>query len=66
MLKFCNAFSGLKNVRNIIHQGLVRAICFTIAAEYEAVQLCPQLAEPTDNSLVDDIASEEREHAGEF
>ena len=37
MLKLCNAFSGLKNVRNIIHQGLVRAICFTIAAEYEAL-----------------------------
>ena len=41
-----------------------------IAAEYEAVQLYMQLAESTDNELVievlDDIADEERVHAGEF
>ena len=41
-----------------------------IAAEYEAVQLYMQLAESTDNKLaievLNDIADEERVHAGEF
>ena len=41
-----------------------------IAAEYEAIQLYMQLAESTDNKLaievLQDIADEERVHAGEF
>ena len=41
-----------------------------IAAEYEAIQLYQQLAESTDNKLaievLEDIADEERVHAGEF
>ena len=41
-----------------------------IAAEYEAIQLYMQLAESTDNKLaidvLEDIANEERVHAGEF
>lgn len=40
-----------------------------IAAEYEAIQLYMQLAESTDNKLAaeipEDIANEERVHAGE-
>lgn len=41
-----------------------------VSAEYEAIQLCMQLAESTDNKLaievLKDIADEERVHAGEF
>ena len=68
MPEFCNPFSGLKNDRNVTHEELVRAIRFMIAAEYEAVQLYQQLAESTDNRLaqevLNDIADEEKEHAG--
>jgi len=49
---------------------LVRAIRLMIAAEYEAIQLYQQLAESTDNVLarnvLQDIADEEKVHAGEF
>ncbi len=48
----------------------MRAIRFMVAAEYEAIQLYMQLAESTDNKLavavLEDIADEERVHAGEF
>ncbi|MFW6103278.1 MAG: ferritin family protein [Chloroflexota bacterium] len=70
MPDFGNAFSGLKNDRNLTHEELVRAIRFMVAAEYEAIQLYMQLAESTDNKLaiavLKDIADEERVHAGEF
>ena len=70
MPEFCNPFTVLKNDRTVTHEELVRAIRFMIAAEYEAVQLYQQLAESTDNRLaqevLNDIANEEKEHAGEF
>ena len=56
--------------RKLTESELVRAIRFLIAAEYEAIQLYMQLAESTDNKLVQevlkDVADEERVHAGEF
>lgn len=70
MPDFGNPFSGLKNDRKLTDAELVRAVRFMIAAEYEAVQLYMQLAESTDNKLaiavLEDIADEERVHAGEF
>jgi rubrerythrin len=43
---------------------------YSIAAEYEAIQLYMQLAEATANrkakAVLVDIANEEREHVGEF
>ena len=70
MPDFGNAFSGLTADRKVTHSELVRAIRFSIAAEYEAVQLYIQLAEATDNELakavLKDIADEEVVHAGEF
>jgi len=70
MPEFCDSFTVLKNDRKVTHEELVRAIRFMIAAEYEAVQLYQQLAESTDNRLaqevLNDIADEEKEHAGEF
>jgi rubrerythrin len=70
MPEFGNPFAGLAAGRKVSHQELVRAVRFMIAAEYEAVQLYMQLAESTDHELarvvLEDIANEERVHAGEF
>ena len=70
MPEFSSPFSGLAHGRKITDAELIRAIRFMIAAEYEAVQLYMQLAESTDNKLaidvLEDIANEERVHAGEF
>jgi rubrerythrin len=70
MPEFGTPFSGLAKERKITLAELIRAIRFMIAAEYEAIQLYMQLAESTDNKLardiLQDIADEERVHAGEF
>ncbi|MBN2138739.1 MAG: hypothetical protein JW720_13100 [Sedimentisphaerales bacterium] len=70
MPEFGNPFSGLAKQDKLTSAELVRAIRFMISAEYEAVQLYMQLAESTDNQLakevLQDIADEERVHAGEF
>ena len=70
MPEFGNPFSGLAKDRKLTDAELIRAIRFMIAAEYEAVQLYMQLAESTDNELainiLQEIADEERVHAGEF
>jgi len=70
MADFGNSFSGLANDRKLTDSELIRAIRFMVAAEYEAVQLYVQLAESTDNKLAQsvlrDIADEEKVHAGEF
>lgn len=70
MPEFGHPFSGLKQDRMLTHAELVRAIRFMVAAEYEAIQLYQQLAESTDNVLaqqvLNDIADEEKVHAGEF
>lgn len=67
---FGSSFSGLANNRKLTKEELIRAIRFTIAAEYEATQLYTQLAESTDNKLaiavLKDISNEERVHVGEF
>lgn len=69
MPEFGHPFSGQKTEK-ISDEELIRAIRFMIAAEYEAIQLYMQLAESTDNELaiavLEDIADEERVHAGEF
>jgi rubrerythrin len=70
MPEFGSPFSGLANDRKLTESELIRAIRFMVAAEYEAVQLYMQLAESTDDELaqevLEDIADEERVHAGEF
>jgi rubrerythrin len=70
MPEFGKPFAGLANGRKVTPQELIRAIRFSIAAEYEAIQLYIQLAESTDNSLAEDvlrdIADEEKVHVGEF
>jgi rubrerythrin len=70
MPDFGRPFSGVKYDRKLTHEELIRAIRFTVAAEYEATQLYIQLAESTDNKLANavlrDIAKEEIVHVGEF
>lgn len=70
MPEFGNPFSGLAADRKLTKPEVVRAIRFLIAAEYEAVQLYVQLAESVDDPLtkavLNDIADEEKVHAGEF
>jgi len=70
MPEFGSPFSGLANDRKLTQEELIRAIRFMVAAEYEAIQMYMQLAESTDNELaievLEDIADEERVHAGEF
>lgn len=70
MPEFAHPFSGNALDRKVTHEELIRAIRYSIAAEYEAIQLYMQLAESTDNekakAVLVDVANEEREHAGEF
>lgn len=70
MPDFGTPFTGLQNARKLNHAELVRAIRFMVASEYEAVQLYQQLADSIDNKLaievLEDIANEEKVHAGEF
>jgi len=70
MPDFGNPFAGLNKDRKLTHDELVRAVRFLISAEYEAIQLYQQLADSIDNKLaievLEDIANEEKVHAGEF
>jgi rubrerythrin len=70
MPEFGSPFSGLAHGRKLTKAELIRAIRFLVAAEYEAVQMYMQLAESIDHRLaaevLEDIANEERVHAGEF
>jgi rubrerythrin len=70
MPEFGSPFSGLAKDRKLTKSELTRAIRFLVSAEYEAVQMYMQLAESIDNKLaaevLEDIANEERVHAGEF
>jgi len=70
MPEFGHPFAGLALDRRLTQEELIRAIRFSISAEYEAIQLYMQLAESTDNEkakvVLVDVANEEREHVGEF
>ena len=70
MPDFGNPFAGVNKDRKLTHDELVRAVRFLISAEYEAIQLYQQLADSVDNKLaievLEDIANEEKVHAGEF
>ncbi|MBN2419983.1 MAG: rubrerythrin [Deltaproteobacteria bacterium] len=70
MPEFSNPFSGMMADRKLSKQELIRAIRYSISAEYEAIQLYMQLAESIDDKMsikvLKDIADEERVHAGEF
>lgn len=70
MPNFSHPFQGNKCDRVLSEGELIRAIRFSIASEFEAIQLYEQLAESITNKtakhILLDIAKEEKEHAGEF
>jgi len=70
MPDFMNPFSGMTPDRKMTARELTRALRLSLAAEEEAIHLYESLADAADHPLarevLQDIANEEREHAGEF
>jgi len=70
MPQFSSPFSGNANARKLTNEELIRAIRFSISAEFEATQMYVQLAESIDNKLAEkvlkEIANEELVHVGEL
>jgi rubrerythrin len=70
MAEFINPFSGMVPDRKLTDRELARAIRMALAAEEEAVHMYEALADASDNPLaakvLQDVADEERVHAGEF
>lgn len=70
MPEFMNPFIGTVPDRKLTDRELARALRLSLAAEEEAIHLYEALADATDNPLakevLQDIANEEKEHAGEF
>ena len=70
MADFINPFPGMLPGRKLSARELIRGIRLSLTAEEEAVHLYEALADATDNELakavLQEIADEERVHAGEF
>ena len=70
MPEFSTPFSGNKNERILEKNELIRAIRFSIASEFEAIQLYEQLRDSIDDEkskkLLTEIAGDEKEHVGNF
>ncbi|MFH1060564.1 MAG: ferritin family protein [Pseudomonadota bacterium] len=70
MPDFMDPFKGMTPSRKLTPRELSRGLRLSLAAEEEAVHLYESLADATDHPLakkvLQDIANEEREHAGEF
>ncbi len=70
MAEFINPFVGLTPGRKLTVRELSRALRMALSAEEEAIHLYEALADATDHklakSVLQDVANEEREHAGEF
>jgi len=70
MPEFSTPFSVKKNDRKLNKEELVRAIRFSIAAEYEAIQLYEEIEESIDNEearkILKEVAEDEKIHVGNF
>ena len=70
MPEFLNPFPGVTPDRKMTARELTRALRLSLSAEEEAIHLYEALADATDNALarevLQDVANEERVHAGEF
>lgn len=70
MPEFMDPFKGMVPERKITDRELARALRLSLAAEEEAIHLYEALADATTNPLakevLQDIADEEKVHAGEF
>ena len=70
MPEFSNPFSGNKCDRKLTKEELIRAIRFSIASEFEAIQLYEQLRDSIDDEnskkIFEEVADDERVHVGNF
>jgi len=70
MPDFTTPFSCKKSDRKLTKEELIRAIRFSIASEYEAIQIYEEISESIDNEeakkLLNEIAEDEKVHAGNF
>ncbi len=70
MPEFSTPFSGNKTERKLDKNELIRAIRFSIASEFEAIQLYEQLRDSIDDEkskkLLTEISGDEKEHVGNF
>ncbi len=70
MPEFSTPFSTKKSDRKLTKEELIRAIRFSIASEYEAIQLYEEIKESIDDEkskkLLDEIAEDEKIHVGNF
>ena len=70
MPDFLNPFAGMVPNRKLDDRELTRALRLSLSAEEEAIHLYEALADATENELakkvLQDIADEEKVHAGEF
>ena len=70
MPEFTNPFVIKNCEKKLNTDELIRAIRFSIASEYEAIQIYEQIADSIDDKftkeVLQDIADEEKIHAGEF
>lgn len=68
MPEFANPFSGNKCDKILSKNELVRAVRFSIASEFEAIQLYEQLHDSIENEeakkLLIEISGDEKEHVG--
>ena len=67
---FSTPFEGNNNDKKLSNHELIRAIRFSIASEFEAIQFYEQLEDASDNKdakmLLREIADDEKEHVGNF
>ena len=70
MPEFSTPFSVKKNDKKLTKEELIRAIRFSIAAEYEAIQLYEEIKESIENEaaikILREIAEDEKVHVGNF
>lgn len=70
MPQFATPFSIKKSDKKLTNEELIRAIRFSIASEYEAIQIYEEIIESTDNEevikLLKEIANDEKVHTGNF
>lgn len=70
MPEFSTFFNtGLPN-KKLSDKEMLQALRFSIASEFEAIQIYEQIMDATDNKLIkkvmQDVVDEEKEHIGEF
>ncbi len=70
MPEFSHPFNGNKNERMLDKNELIRAVRFSIASEFEAIQLYEQLRDSIEDEkakkMLTEIAGDEKEHVGNF